>query len=194
MRGGPAERTGFSRLQRGAPGVQLFDFLFLLAEGFHIQIVLVFLFIALAQGGQPLFEAGLLGLAFLLIIVNLRLLFLQRLVAGLQGGETLAHGAQPEMARYRLRRLFRRQRQGAGGAGREFLLMFTQALQQGGVLAGIPLPLIKEGAPAGDVLAPEAELTVLLQPAGNLFMLCLQGRYASGRTVTDPRPPRRQLL
>ncbi|MNS66565.1 hypothetical protein D3C72_997840 [compost metagenome] len=66
MFGCTAQRAGFTRLEAGAVRLQTLDQRFLFAQGFQIQIVLVFLFVLLASRSQGLIKRGLRGQVFFL--------------------------------------------------------------------------------------------------------------------------------
>ncbi|MNN94206.1 hypothetical protein D3C81_2127900 [compost metagenome] len=61
-----AQRAGLTRFQAGAVRFKILDQRFLFAQGFQIQIVLVFLFVLLASRSQGLIKRGLRGQVFFL--------------------------------------------------------------------------------------------------------------------------------
>ncbi len=111
MFGRSAEQAGFPGLQFGPIALQLFDLLFLLAQDFQIEIVLVFLFVLLAAQRQRFVEFCQLALRLLHAFVILAEALLQRLIAGMQGGQTLARRAGLVLQRHFGGYLFRRERQ-----------------------------------------------------------------------------------
>ena len=188
MVGRAAERAGFAGLQRGAITFQRFNLFFLRAERFDIQVVLLLLFILQAARRQGLFQTGFLGFSFLLTVAIISQLFLQRLVASLQGGEALAHRAQLHLSLNGGGGLLWRQRQSRLRQRSAFLLKLRKPFVEAIILLFIALLLAEKGPPTGNVRTPETKLTMRFQPESHLLLLRLKLRHAAGCTVTDAPP------
>ena len=91
--------------------LQLLNCCFGFAQGFQVEIVLVFLFVLLAAQRQGFIEFILFGLRLLHAFTALAQALLQRLIAGMQRRQLLAQRAGPGLLLHGRTDLIRRQRQ-----------------------------------------------------------------------------------